>query len=338
MSECALWSALLSVPRLVAFRGKIYFMAGHECYHCKRWVEEGEPHDCWSTTEAALTRHLSDDLREAWERLRETAASFGEQRIYASHHSIMFSRKTCYFFVRPKQKYLELCVFLGRRLEAPQVRRVDQASKSKLYHLIRIAHRDEVEAPITDWLQEAYALSDELSKPGGSKSAPAEKQTATRKRKSAQQPGEVPRKAGPASKRGLEKQVARVRRVCTSIPGTIEKLSHGEPTFFTPKLVFAMFAGNHHGDGRIAVWLPAAPGVQANLIAESPDTYFRPPYVGASGWVGVELSKVDDEQLQALIREAFRVVNAKWAASRRSGTLATARGEQADRRRLQRKL
>jgi hypothetical protein len=47
----------------------------------------------------------------------------------------MFSRKTCYFFVRPKQKYLELCVFLGRRLEAPQVRRVDQASKSKLYHL-----------------------------------------------------------------------------------------------------------------------------------------------------------------------------------------------------------
>jgi Domain of unknown function (DUF5655) len=134
-------------------------MAGHECYHCKQWVGEGEPHDCWSTTEAALTRHLSDDLREAWERLRETAAAFGEQRIYASHHSIMFSLKTCYFFVRPKQKYLELCVFLGRRLEAPQVRRVDQASKSKLYHLIRVVHRDEVEPPITDWLQEAYMLS-----------------------------------------------------------------------------------------------------------------------------------------------------------------------------------
>jgi hypothetical protein len=288
-------------------------MASHECYHCKRWVEEGEPHDCWSTTEAALTRHLSDDLREAWKRLRETAASFGEQRIYASHHSIMFSRKTCYFFVRPKQKYLELCVFLGRRLEAPQVRHVDQASKSKLYHLIRITHRDEVEAPITDWLQEAYTLSDDLSKPGASKSAPAEKQTTTRKRKSAQQPAEVARKAGAASKRGLEKQLARVRKVCASIPGTIAKLSHGEPTFFTPKRVFAMFAGNHHGDGRIAVWLPAAPGVQAGLIAESPDTYFRPPYVGTSGWVGVELSKVDDDQLRALIREAFRIVNAKSA-------------------------
>ena len=113
----------------------------------------------------------------------------------------MFSRKTCYFFVRPKQKYLELCVFVGRRLEAPQVRRVDQASKSKLYHLIRITHRDEVEPPITDWLQEAYMLSDELSKPGASNSTPAGKQTAARKPKSIQQPEKVQRKAGPASKR-----------------------------------------------------------------------------------------------------------------------------------------
>ena len=178
-------------------------MKAHECYHCKQWVEEGEPHDCWSTTEAALTRHLSADLREACGRLRETAAAFGEQRIYASHHSIMFSRKTCYFFVRPKQKYLELCVFLGRRLEAPQVRRVDQASKSKLYHLIRITHRDEVEPPITDWLQEAYMLSNELSKPGTSKSTTAGKQIPARKPKSTRRPEKVQRKVGPASKRGL---------------------------------------------------------------------------------------------------------------------------------------
>ena len=67
-------------------------MAGRECYHCKQWVEEGEAHDCWTTTEAALTADLSSDLRDAWERLRETAAAFGDQRIYASHKSIMFSR------------------------------------------------------------------------------------------------------------------------------------------------------------------------------------------------------------------------------------------------------
>ena len=99
-------------------------------------------HDCWATTEGALTQDLSEDLQDAWERLRETPVSFGDQRIYASHKSIMFSRKSCYFFVRPKRNFLELCVFLGRALKAPQVRRVDRASKSKLVHVIQIKHRD----------------------------------------------------------------------------------------------------------------------------------------------------------------------------------------------------
>ena len=134
-------------------------MAGRVCYHCKQTIQEGEEHDCWTTTEAALTKGLSEELLEAWQRLRETAAAFGEQRIYASHKSIMFSRDSCYFFVRPKKKFLEVCVFLGRTVKAPQVRRVDPASKSKTVHVIHIRHRDEVEAPITDWLEEAYAAS-----------------------------------------------------------------------------------------------------------------------------------------------------------------------------------
>ena len=139
-------------------------MVGRECYHCKQWVEQGEEHDCWTTTEAALTLDLSEDLRDAWDRLRETAVSFGDQRIYASHKSIMFSRKSCYFFVRPRRSFLELCVFLGRTVKAPQIRRVDRASKSKLVHFIRITHRDEVEPPITDWLKEAYDRSNAPSK------------------------------------------------------------------------------------------------------------------------------------------------------------------------------
>src|SRR5687767_124741 len=92
-------------------------MEGHQCYHCKQWVEAGEAHDCWTTTEEALIRDLPVDLRDAWERLRETAAAFGEQRIYASHKSIMFSRKSCYFFVRPNKKYLEVCIFLRRAVK-----------------------------------------------------------------------------------------------------------------------------------------------------------------------------------------------------------------------------
>jgi hypothetical protein len=138
-------------------------MAGRECFHCKQWIEEGEAHDCWTSTEETLTRDLPEDLREAWERLRETAAAFGDQRIYASHHCIMFSRSSCYFFVRPKRNYLEVCVFLGREVRAPQVRRVERSSKSKLVHFIRLTHRDEVEAPITDWLREAYEQSEALS-------------------------------------------------------------------------------------------------------------------------------------------------------------------------------
>ena len=135
-------------------------MAGRQCYHCKEWIAEGQAHDCWTTTEGALLRGLSDDLLDAWKRLRETAVSFGDQRIYASHHSIMFSRKSCYFFVRPKKSFLELCVFLGREISAPQVRRIDRASKTKIVHFLQITHRDEVEAPITDWLREAYAFSE----------------------------------------------------------------------------------------------------------------------------------------------------------------------------------
>lgn len=109
----------------------------------------------------------------------------------------------------------------------------------------------------------------------------------------------------------------RVRRICLAFPGAVEKLSHGSPTFFTPKRVFASFNDNHHGDGHIAVWIPAAPGVQAALIEEDPATYYRPPYVGVSGWVGVELSRVDDEQLGALIREAHAFIEAKSRGSSR---------------------
>ena len=166
-------------------------MAGRECYHCKQWIEEGEAHDCWTTTEEALTENLSEDLLDAWERLRETAVEFGDQRIYASHSSIMFSRKSCYFFVRPKAKYLEVCIFLGRPLKAPQVKTMVRSSRSKFAHLIRITHRDEVEAPVTDWLLEAYGLQDSAGakparvSPGRRrKPGPRRKPAKTRRRRS----------------------------------------------------------------------------------------------------------------------------------------------------------
>jgi len=138
-------------------------MPGRECHHCQEWIEEGAAHDCWTTTEAALTQDLSEDLHDAWERLREAAVSFGDQRIYASGTCIMFSRESCYFFVRPKRSFLEVCVFLGRAVKGPQVRRAERTSKHKVANILKIMHRDEVEAPITGWLQEAYELPDVLA-------------------------------------------------------------------------------------------------------------------------------------------------------------------------------
>ncbi len=157
-------------------------MPGHQCYHCKQWVEEGEAHDCWTTTEAALTRDLSEDLQEAYERLRESAMELGEQRVYASHHSIMFARKACYFFVRPRKSYLELCLFLGRPVKAPQIKRVENPSRAKVANLVHVRHRDEVEAPLTDWLREAYELPDRLAAAGAAGRPPRKKPAATVKK------------------------------------------------------------------------------------------------------------------------------------------------------------
>jgi hypothetical protein len=133
-------------------------MKGHECYHCKQWVAEGEAHDCWTTTERALTKDLSEDLQDAYQRLREAATELGEQRVYASHSSIMFARRACYLFVRPKRNFLEVVIFLGRAVKSPRIKKVIASSKVKRAHVIQVKHRDEVEAPLTEWIAEAYAF------------------------------------------------------------------------------------------------------------------------------------------------------------------------------------
>jgi hypothetical protein len=106
-------------------------------------------------------------------------------------------------------------------------------------------------------------------------------------------------------------QIDRVRRFARALPGSSEKLSHGEPTFFVAKRVFVMFANNHHSDGHTAIWIPVPPGAQTEMIAEAPEMYFKPPYVGVKGWVGVELPLVSDEVLSGLIRQAWQLTSPK---------------------------
>jgi len=108
-----------------------------------------------------------------------------------------------------------------------------------------------------------------------------------------------------------EHHLERVRQICLSLPETSERLSHGEPTFFVHKKVFVMFANNHHDDGHVAVWLPVPPGLRESLIESSPAIYFRPPYVGHRGWVGIELGRVSDDDLAYHINVAWELIAPK---------------------------
>jgi len=111
--------------------------------------------------------------------------------------------------------------------------------------------------------------------------------------------------------------VARLRAICLALPEAVEKTSHGAPTWFAGKgKVFAMLDDHHHGAPHLAVWLPAGLGAQEGLITSDPERYFRPPYVGPSGWVGVVLDTKPDWAVVAwLVEQAYRLVAHKRLAA-----------------------
>ncbi|MGE0297320.1 MmcQ/YjbR family DNA-binding protein [Pseudonocardia sp.] len=103
----------------------------------------------------------------------------------------------------------------------------------------------------------------------------------------------------------------RLRALCLALPEATEKISHGEPTWFVRK-TFATFADHHHDD-RLAFWCAAPPGAQEELVASAPGRFFRPPYVGGRGWVGVYLDvpDVDWDEIGELVVDAYRTVAPK---------------------------
>jgi hypothetical protein len=107
--------------------------------------------------------------------------------------------------------------------------------------------------------------------------------------------------------------IVRVRKICMTFPATEERLSHGAPTFFAGgKKTFVMFLDDHHGDGRLAIWCAAPPGVQATLVDEEPERFFVPAYVGPRGWVGVRLDvDVDWDEVAGIIDDGWREVATK---------------------------
>ena len=103
-----------------------------------------------------------------------------------------------------------------------------------------------------------------------------------------------------------------LRRLCLALPETTERLSHGEPTWFIRgKKTFVTYADHHHDD-KLGFWCPAPPGAQEELVAAEPERFFRPPYVGHRGWLGVRLDvDVDWDEVEQIVIDAYRMVAPK---------------------------
>jgi hypothetical protein len=104
---------------------------------------------------------------------------------------------------------------------------------------------------------------------------------------------------------------AQIRDVCLALPEVTERPSHGAPTWFVRgKKTFASLWGHgHHQDDFPHLVCAAPPGAQDELVETEPDGFFRPPYVGGRGWIGVRLDRgIDADELAAICEEAYRVV------------------------------
>src|SRR2546422_1067403 len=121
---------------------------------------------------------------------------------------------------------------------------------------------------------------------------------------------EVSRNAMPPAARRLGRTpVDRLRAICLALPETTEKVAWGEPTWRVRGKLFAQLDDHHHGADHLAVWLPAPLGEQEAMIFTDPVRFFRPPYVGQRGWVGVRIDRrLDWTLLATLVAQAYRQV------------------------------
>jgi hypothetical protein len=117
----------------------------------------------------------------------------------------------------------------------------------------------------------------------------------------------------PAARPSNPAVVERLRQICMTLPDVTERLSHGEPTWFVRDKKTFCNTSDHHHDDRLGFWCAAPPGVQAEMVEAEPERFFRPPYVGGRGWLGVYLDvepvdEIDWDEIAAIVRDAYRTI------------------------------
>jgi hypothetical protein len=117
-----------------------------------------------------------------------------------------------------------------------------------------------------------------------------------------------------------DESIERLRDICLGFPEVVEKEAWGECTFRVASgRMFAMTDNDHHDSGHLAVWIMAPPSVQETLIGSMPRRFFKPPYVGGKGWVGVRLdAKVDWDELAGILRDGYLMAAPARVSSRRA--------------------
>ena len=111
--------------------------------------------------------------------------------------------------------------------------------------------------------------------------------------------------------------VDKLRAICLALPDTTEKLAWSEPTWRVRGKLFAQLDNHHHGADHLAFWCPAPPGVQQEMVEQEPSRFFRPPYVGVRGWLGVRIDDEPDwDEVARIIEDAYRMVAPKKLVAR----------------------
>ena len=120
----------------------------------------------------------------------------------------------------------------------------------------------------------------------------------------------TPRSELPYTDDDVAEATARLREICAQLPEVTERVSHGAVTFFVRgKRTLAYLTDDHHGDGMLALVCAAPQGVQEDAIAADPERFFRPPYVGHRGWIGLRVDVSPDwDEVAGIVTEAYRCV------------------------------